>query len=78
MPYEVDYALLSYIQLKKSRYYIDKKIDIKIDTVLNCSDYLIDWDKCTLPEQFFINKFNDLKILLKDYEVNSVIYEGDK
>ena len=78
MPYEIDYALLSYIQLKKSRYYIDKKIDIKIDTVLNCSSYLIDWDKCALPKQFFINKFNDLKVLLKDYEVNSVIYEGDK
>ena len=75
MPYEIDYALLSYIQLKKSRYYIDKKIDIKIDTVLNCSSYLIDWDKCALPKQFFINKFNDLKVLLKDYEVNSVIYE---
>lgn len=78
MPYEIDYALLSYAQLKKSRYYIPDNIDIEIDTVMNCSDYLIDWDKTILPKQFFIQKFNDLEILLKDYKVNSKIYEGDK
>jgi hypothetical protein len=77
MPYEIDYALLSYAQLKKSRYHIPDNIDIEIDTVMNCSDYLIDWNKTVLPKQFFINKFNDLEILLKDYKVNSKIYEGD-
>ena len=78
MPYEIDYALLSYTQLKKSRYHIPDNIDIEIDTVMNCSDYLIDWDKTILPKQFFTQKFNDLEILLKDYKVNSKIYEGDK
>lgn len=78
MPYEIDYALLSYAQLKKSRYHIPDNIDIEIDTVMNCSNYLIDWDKTILPKQFFIQKFNDLEILLKDYKVNSKIYEGDE
>jgi len=78
MPYEIDYALLSYAQLKKSRYHIPDNIEIEIDTVMNCSDYLIDWDKTILPKQFFIQKFNDLSVLLKDYKVNSKVYEGDK
>ena len=78
MPYEIDYALLSYTQLKKSRYHIPDNIEIEIDTVMNCSNYLIDWNKTRLPKEFFTQKFNDLEILLKDYKVNSKIYEGDK
>ncbi len=35
MPYEIDYALLSYIQLKKSRYYLPDDVEIEIDTVMN-------------------------------------------
>jgi hypothetical protein len=78
MPYEIDYALLSYAQLKKSRYHIPDDVEIEIDTVMNCSNYLIDWDKTRLPKDFFTQKFNDLEILLKDYKVNSKIYEGDE
>ena len=78
MPYEIDYALLSYAQLKKSRYHIPDNVEIEIDTVMNCSNYLIDWDKTRLPKEFFTQKFNDLEILLKDYKVNSKIYEGDE
>ena len=77
MPYEIDYALLSYIQLKKSMYHIDKEFEIEIDTVMNCSNYLIDWNKTKLPKEFFIQKFNDLNVLLKDFKVNQKIYEGD-
>jgi len=78
MPYEIDYALLSYAQHKKSRYHIPDDVEIEIDTVMNCSNYLIDWDKTRLPKEFFTQKFNDLEILLKDYKVNSKIYEGDE
>lgn len=78
MPYEIDYALLSYAQLKKSRYHIPDDVEIEIDTVMNCSNYLIDWDKTRLPKEFFTQKFNDLEILLKDYKVNSKIYKGDE
>jgi hypothetical protein len=57
MPYEIDYALLSYIQLKKSQYHLPDDVEIEIDTVLNMSDYLIDWDKTILPKEFFKQKF---------------------
>ena len=78
MPYEIDYALLSYIQLKKTSYHLPSNVEVEIDTVMNCSDYLIDWDKTKLPKSFFIQKFNDLNILLKDYKVNPKIYEGNE
>ncbi len=74
MPWELDYALLSFIQLKKSHYYIDKEYaTVKVEAVLNCSDYHIDWTKTQLPESLFRNKFNDLAALLVDYEYNPVI-----
>jgi hypothetical protein len=78
MPWQIDYALLSYTQLKKSFYYLPKDVEVTIDTHLNLSNYIMDWDESKLPKDFFINKFNDLSSLLKDYKVNSFIYEGDE
>lgn len=78
MPWQIDYALLSYVQFKKSKYYLENDIEITIDTHLNLSSYLIDWDNSKLPKEFFIKKYNDLAVLLKDYKHNSIIYDGDK
>jgi hypothetical protein len=78
MPWQIDYSLLSYIQLRKSIYHLSKDVEVTIDTHLNLSNYIIDWDESKLPKDFFINKFNSLASLLKDYEVNSYIYEGDE
>lgn len=77
MPWQIDYALLSYTQLKKSKYHISDDIEIEIDTHLNLSNYLIDWDKSQLPKEHFISKYNDLANLLVDYKHNNIIYEGD-
>jgi len=76
MPWEVDFALISFLQLKKSKYHIDPTVDIKITAVLNMSDYLIDWDNTKLPKELFKQKFKDLGVLLKDYEYDPVIIEG--
>ena len=78
MPWQIDYALLSYIQFKKSKYHLKDNIEITIDTHLNLSNYLIDWDNSKLPKEFFIKKYNDLSSLLKDYKHNSIIYDGDE
>jgi hypothetical protein len=78
MPWEIDYALLSFTQLKKSSFYLPDDVTIKIDAALNLSDYLIDWENTKMPKQFFIDKFNDLMVLLNRYEVNPIIYEGNE
>ena len=41
MPWEIDFAFLSFIQLKKSSYYLPKDVTVKVDAGLNLSNYLI-------------------------------------
>ena len=78
MPWEIDYALLTFSQLKKSKYHLPSDINVIIDSVLNLSSYTIDWDQSKLPKEFFIEKYNQLSVLLKDYTHNQKIYDGDK
>ena len=60
MPWEIDYALQSFTQFKKSKYYLQEGDTVKIDSFLNLSNYIIDWDKSKLPKEFFIQKYKDL------------------
>jgi hypothetical protein len=78
MPWEIDYALLTYTQLKKSKYHLTEDDTIEISACLNLSSYLIDWDNSKLPKQFFIDKFNQLSNLLVDYKYTPKIYDGDE
>jgi len=78
MPWELDYALLSFTQLKKSKYHLNSNDKIYIDVTLNLSNYLINWDKSSIPKDFFISKFKNLQPLLKDYKCKFKIYDGDK
>ena len=74
MPWEIDYALLSFTQLKKTSFYLPNDVEIKIDVALNCSNYLIDWNETKIPKDFFIDKFISLQPLLKDYKCRFKIY----
>ena len=78
MPWEIDYALLTFTQLKKSKYYLPRDVNITIKSALNLSSYLIDWDSSKLPKEYFIEKYNTLSILLKDYQHDSFIYEENE
>lgn len=76
MPWQIDYAQQSYIQFKKSKYYLSDDVNITIDTHLNLSSFIIDWNKTKIPKQYFIDKFKSLEPLLSDYNHNSIIYDG--
>jgi hypothetical protein len=78
MPWELDCALLSFTQLKKSKYYINDDDKVYIDVTLNLSSYLINWGESKIPKEFFINKFKSLQPLLKDYICKFRIYDEDK
>ena len=41
MPWEIDYALLTFTQLKKSKYFLPTDVNIKVKSALNLSSYLI-------------------------------------
>jgi hypothetical protein len=67
MPWEIDYALLSFTQLKKSKYHLSEEDNVTIETVLNLSSYTINWGESKLPKEFFIEKYNQISNLyLKD------------
>jgi hypothetical protein len=78
MPWEIDYALLAFTQLKKSKYYLSEDINIIIDSALNLSSYSIDWNQSKLPKEFFIEKYNQISNLLIDYTHNQKVYDGEE
>jgi hypothetical protein len=58
MPWEIDYAMLSFQQIKRSLQFINLKEDsIELHTVLNVSDSIIDWDNSKFVPEFFVEKF---------------------
>ena len=77
MPWEIDYALLSFSQLKKSKYHLPSDVNVEIETVLNLSSYIINWEESKLPKDFFIKKYNQISNLLIDYIHNKKTYEGE-
>ena len=78
MPWEIDYALLSFSQLKKSSYHLNSKDKIYIDVGLNLSNYIINWNESKLPKHFFIEKYESLIKMLDFAEVKTTIYEGNE
>jgi hypothetical protein len=78
MPWEIDYALLTFTQFKKSKYHLPDDVNITIDSVLNLSSYLINWKESKLPKEYFIEKYNQISNLLIDYNHNKKIYEEEK
>jgi hypothetical protein len=78
MPWEIDYAHLSFIQLKKSKYHLPENTNIQVETVLNLSSYILDWESSKLPKEFFIEKYNQISKLLSDYTHIKRTYQGDE
>lgn len=78
MPWEIDNALLSFSQLKRSYYHISSDVNVTIETVMNMSSKFIDWEKSKLSKEFFISKYNDISLLLNDYNHIKRIYDGDE
>jgi hypothetical protein len=78
MPWEIDYALLTFQQLKRSKYYLPEDVNITINSALNLSSFLINWDESKLPKEYFIEKYKTLSILLKDYNHIPFIYDGNE
>lgn len=77
MPWEIDYALLTFAQLKKAKYFLSSNHNVTIKSVLNLSNRIVDWKLTKLPKEFFIEKYKKLSILLKDFSHNTKIVDGD-
>ena len=78
MPWELDLAMLTFNQLAKSFLFIDKSDNIILESCLNLSNYVIDWDKSKLSKEFFIKKYKNLDYVFSNKSIHySKIYEGD-
>ena len=78
MPWDIDYALLMALQLKKSKYHLPNDVNIFIDLELNLTSYLYNWEQSYIPKDYFIEKFHTISLLLSDYKLNTFIYEGNE
>lgn len=78
MPWEIDYALSTFSQLKKASYYLNPEDKIYIDTALNLSSYVINWEESKLPKDFFIEKYKTISTLLDWSEHKSFIYQENE
>lgn len=77
MPWEIDYALLSFTQLKKTQKYIPDDVNIEFECILNISDYTINWDKSSFPKEYFIEKYKDICKNFTKIKINSRIVNSD-
>jgi hypothetical protein len=66
MPWDIDYALLTFDKLKQSSYFLNSDDKIYIDSFLNLSHDIIDWDNSSFPKEFFIKKYQVLDDLIKN------------
>ena len=79
MPWELDSALLTYSQLAKSFYFFDKKDNVILESCLNLSSYMINWNESKLSKEFFIEKYKNLNFVFpNEFKYNPKIYEGDE
>jgi len=77
MPWEIDYAMLSFSQFKKSQNYIPEGINIEFECALNLSDYSIDWSKSILSKEYFIEKYSDISKNFNRININNrIIYSN--
>lgn len=79
MPWEIDHFLLVVDKLKQSSYFVNLEDKIYIDTALNLSDGVIDWENSKLPKEYFIEKYNTINNIFSDKFIHKpFIYEGNQ
>ena len=78
MPWELDFAELTFEKLSFAKKYINPEDTIYIQSALNLSDYILNWKESTIPKSFFIEKYNNLLNYLEGYKVISNIYDKNE
>lgn len=61
LPREIDQLERVLNSLRESYFYVTGMLDIILDVSLNVNEFFIDWEKSTLPKEFFISKFKTLE-----------------
>lgn len=78
MPWEIDFALLTFDKLKRASYFLDPEDKIYIDIGLNLSSYFINWENSKLTKEYFSRKLDQYSKLLEWANWKMEIYTGDE
>lgn len=78
MPWDIDYALLTFDKLKQSSYFVNNEDKIYVDSFLNLSHDIIDWNNSNFPKEYFIKKYQVLDDLIKNVFIHKpFIYDEE-
>jgi hypothetical protein len=78
MPWELDDAMIAFQKIATIKRYINESDTIIIESCLNLSSYIINWETSQLPKQFFIDKYNHISKLLYEFTHNTSIYDKNE
>jgi len=81
-PQHIDMLERTITQLKRASNYSDTKNYLHLDVVLNMSDRDFDWDNCSIPKEFFIDKFRYIEKYCDfcqgvNFEISDLIGAGE-
>lgn len=78
MPWELDDASQTFNRIALAKRYLNPEDNICIETCLNLSSYMINWEKSQIPKQFFIDKYKYISNHLYEYNHKTNIYDDNK
>lgn len=67
-PFHIDLLERTINQLKRASNYSNLKDYLSMEVVLNMSDKNLNWDNCTIPQQYFIDKFKYIETYCDFFE----------
>ena len=65
LPYEIDRFQHQMFELRKNSQFLNKDDQITIDATLNINEELTDWTKSKIDKQYFIDRFEKVKEIVK-------------
>lgn len=74
MPWELDGAFQAFNKIATAKKYLNSNDTLYVDTCLNLSEYIIDWNKSKLPKEFFIDKYEYASKALHEINHKTKIY----
>ncbi len=63
LPFEINRFEHQCFELRKNSAYLTDEDKVVIDATLNVNDLLVDWNKSKIHKQYFIDRFNKLKLV---------------
>ena len=78
MPWELDDVSKILDKLASSKRYLNSLDNICVETRLNLSSHIINWENSKIPKQFFIDKYKYIQNSLYEYNFKSSIYDENE